>query len=276
MIIKIDDIDFNVLVDESKLKSEKIPVIFLHGFTGQSEDWKFIFNKLPSQFFPVAIDLIGHGKSSSPINPRYYSTGAITCQLNRIINILGLKEVILIGYSMGGRAVISYCARYNQNILGAVLESSTAGIQDFNQRKERVEFDLLLSEKIKTEGIEKFLEYWFNIPLFESLKDISNSDELKNQRMKNNVIGLSNMLAGFSTGLMPDFWSRLKEFNFPVVLISGELDKKYTDLNSKMAQLLPDAKHEIIKKCGHNTHLENPELFTKLVNNFLTSILVKR
>lgn len=274
MIIKIDDIDFNVLVDESKLKSEKIPVIFLHGFTGQSEDWKFIFNKLPSQFFPVAIDLIGHGKSSSPINPRYYSTGAITCQLNRIINKLGLKEVILIGYSMGGRAVISYCARYNQNILGAVLESSTAGIQDFNQRKERVEFDLLLSEKIKTEGIEKFLEYWFNIPLFESLKDISNSDELKNQRMKNNVIGLSNMLAGFSTGLMPDFWSRLKEFNFPVFLISGELDKKYTDLNSKMAQLLPDAKHEIIKKCGHNTHLENPELFTKLVNNFLTSILV--
>jgi 2-succinyl-6-hydroxy-2,4-cyclohexadiene-1-carboxylate synthase len=276
MIVKIDDIEFHLLVDEKKLKSDKIPVIFLHGFTGQSEDWQFIFDSLLSEYIPIAIDLIGHGKTSSPVNTRYYTTGAITRQLYRIINELGYKDVVLVGYSMGGRAAISYCVTYSQNILGAVFESSTAGIQNFDQRKERVEFDLLLSERIKIEGVEKFFDYWLSIPLFESLKDAANLDKLKNQRIENSVIGLSNILAGFSTGLMPDFWNRLKDFNFPVFLISGELDEKYTKLNSQMAQLIPGSKHEVIKKCGHNTHLENPELFTKLVNNFLTSVLAKR
>ncbi|NMB81464.1 MAG: 2-succinyl-6-hydroxy-2,4-cyclohexadiene-1-carboxylate synthase [Ignavibacteria bacterium] len=276
MIIKVDDIEFNIVVDEKKLKSDTTPVIFLHGFTGNANDWNFIFDKLPSPFLPVAIDLIGHGKSSSPDNPKYYTNEAIICQLNKIIKLLELDKFIIVGYSMGGRVALSYSIRYNRNILGAIFESSTAGIQDFNQRKERVELDFLLSEKIKLEGIEKFLEYWFSIPLFESLKDINNLEEVKNQRTTNNVIGLSNMLAGFSTGLMPDYWDRIKEIQFPVLLVSGQVDEKFTGINSKMAGIIPNCRHEIIANCGHNTHLENPELFTKFVRDFLISIQVQK
>lgn len=276
MIIQVDDIEFNILVDESEISNDKLPIIFLHGFTGQSSDWHFIFDKLNNKYLPIAIDLIGHGKSSSPDNPDYYSTDAITRQINRIIRSLGLKKIILVGYSMGGRAALSYCCKYNPDIRAAILESSTPGIRNFEQKKERVEFDFLLSERIKTEGVDKFLDYWFSIPLFESLKDIDNLENVKNQRKQNSVIGLSNMLAGFSTGLMPDYWDRLRNINFPVLLISGELDEKYTMINSEMSKLIPESEHIIVKNCGHNVHLENPELFIKFVDQFLSSHITSR
>jgi len=177
---------------------------------------------------------------------------------------------------MGGRAALSYCCKYHPDIRAAILESSTAGIRNFEQKKERVEFDFLLSERIRTEGVDKFLDYWFSIPLFESLKDIDNLENVKNQRKQNSVIGLSNMLAGFSTGLMPDYWDRLRNINFPVLLISGELDEKYTQINSEMSKLIPESEHIIVKNCGHNVHLENPELFIKFVDQFLNSHITSR
>ncbi|MDQ7817720.1 MAG: 2-succinyl-6-hydroxy-2,4-cyclohexadiene-1-carboxylate synthase [Melioribacteraceae bacterium] len=276
MQIYVDNIAFNLQFNESDLNTDKTPIIFLHGFTGCAEDWFFIHDKLPDGFYAISIDLIGHGKSDSPEELKHYSTAAITCQLNKIILKLGLEKIVIAGYSMGGRAALSYCCKFPHTIKAAILESTTAGIQDFNQKKERVEFDLLLSEKIKLEGVEKFLEYWFSIPLFESLKDIDNFESIKNQRTQNNVMGLSNILAGFSSGLMPNYWNRLNLISFPVLLVSGELDEKYSVINSKMSELIPNVKHEIVSGCGHNVHLENPVLFSKFVNQFLNKTFTSR
>ena len=61
MIIRIDDLSLNVVWDENDLLN-KIPVIFLHGFTGNINDWSFI-GKLAAGYTPILIDLIGHGKN---------------------------------------------------------------------------------------------------------------------------------------------------------------------------------------------------------------------
>ncbi|MBI1937407.1 MAG: 2-succinyl-6-hydroxy-2,4-cyclohexadiene-1-carboxylate synthase [Ignavibacteriales bacterium] len=271
MQIRIDDLEFNLLIDESELASKKTHVLFLHGFTGCAEDWKFIFDKLPPRFCPVAIDLIGHGKSSKTDNPEYYSTDSHVYQLNAIIKKLKLSKIILCGYSMGGRVALSFAVKYPKKISALILESASPGIEDFNSKKERVEFDLLLADKIRKEGIESFMEFWFNMPIFESLKEIPNYDEIKNNRAQNDVIGLSNSLSGFSTGLMPSYWKKLDKLKFPALLISGSNDIKYTTTNSRMRTLIKNSRHEIIENCGHNTHLEKPELFTNFVREFLSS-----
>ena len=116
MTIELDSLQFNVLINEEKLKAGKIPLIFLHGFTGSSNDWESIFNKLPGKFLPVAIDLIGHGKSSSPIELDYYSPLAIADQLNNIFIKLDFDKVILCGYSMGGRAALTYAVQFPHKI----------------------------------------------------------------------------------------------------------------------------------------------------------------
>jgi len=272
MKLKVDNIQFNLLINESEFSNEKTPIVFLHGFTGRAADWQFIFNKIPLNFFPIAIDLIGHGESDSPENQDYYSCHAIVRQIDSIIDQLNIKKFIIAGYSMGGRAALAYSFKNPQKIKAVILESTSPGIEDFGLKKERVEFDFLLSDKIKNEGVESFIEYWFNIPLFESLKKHPNFKAEMKLRNQNSAAGLANLLSSFSTGLMPSLWGKLPLLDFPVLLLSGELDEKYTDINHEMKNILPNAIQKSIPRCGHNVHFEKPELFTKFVLDFLNSI----
>lgn len=272
MKLEIDGIKFNLLLDESSDFENKTPLIFLHGFTGCANDWTFIFNSLPEKYFPVAIDLIGHGETDSPENTSYYTCGAIVHQINSIVTKLGFNKFVIAGYSMGGRAAISYSLKYPHKILAAILESTTAGIENMDEKKERVKHDLLLSDKIKSEGVDWFMNFWLDLPMFGSLKEKFDIDYIKNERIKNNVVGLSNSLAGFSTGLMSCYWDELKYIEFPILLITGKEDKKFTSINRRMTELIQDVRHNIIEDAGHNTHLEKPELFTKFVVDFLNSL----
>jgi 2-succinyl-6-hydroxy-2,4-cyclohexadiene-1-carboxylate synthase len=83
---------------------------------------------------------------------------------------------------------------------------------------------------------------------------------------------LANSLQGFGTGRMGYFGNEIDQINCPVVLITGELDTKFTKINSVLKKNFPNAMHKIIKNAGHNTHLEEPGRFVKVVNNFLKSL----
>ncbi len=272
MNLEIDGQKFNLLLDETSDRHNRIPIVFLHGFTGSAKDWLFIFDSLPKKFFPIAIDLIGHGETDSPEDLSMYSCGSIVHQLNSIFEKLGIHKFVIVGYSLGGRAALSYSIKYQHKILAAIFESTTAGIENITEKKERVEHDLLLADKIKSEGMDWFMKFWLDLPMFHSLKEKFDIDYIRNERAKNNVIGLSNMLAGFSTGLMSSYWYELKYLDFPVLLVTGSEDQKFTTINKRMCELIPNVDLKIVDNAGHNTHLEKPELFIKLVLDFLNSL----
>ena len=272
MKIIVNQIEFNILIDESNRSEEKIPIVFLHGFTGCAEDWHFIFDKLPDKYFPIAIDLIGHGLTESPDDSCYYTCTAIINQLGSIFDYLKIDKLIICGYSMGGRAALSYCLHFPEKLIAAIFESTTAGIEDFELKKQRVISDFILAEKIRKEGVENFIEYWMNLPLFESQKVITDYDLIKNKKYQNSVIGLSNSLLGFSTGLMPNYWNKLNLLKLPVLLITGALDEKYTAIAEKMKIRFQNAEHKIAENCGHNVHLEKPDVFINFVLNFLNNL----
>ena len=272
MKLTIDGIRFNLLFDDTGLGKGKIPLIFLHGFTGSADDWHFIFDKLPAYYLPIAVDLIGHGDSESPENTDFYSCGSIVGHLNSIIGQLGISELILSGYSMGGRAALSYIIKYPSKVKAAILESTSPGIEEICAKKQRVELDLLLADKILREGIESFTDFWFDTPLFSTIKKLPGFESEKKKRNRNNPVGLANILTGFSTGFMPSYWKRITSIKQPVLLISGAFDEKYTGINKKMNAIFPNSQHYTVADAGHNVHLEKPMVFTKLVVNFLTTI----
>jgi 2-succinyl-6-hydroxy-2,4-cyclohexadiene-1-carboxylate synthase len=272
MILRVDGIDFFIRINEADLNSAKIPILLLHGFSGCSDDWEFLINKIPSNFLPIAIDLIGHGFTESPEDSKFYTACSIVNQINNITEQLNFEKFIICGYSLGGRAAISYMCKFPNKVIAAILESSTAGIESIEDKKERVELDYLLADKIKSEGINSFMDFWFQTPLFERLKNLSEFNQLKNKRQQNSVIGLSNMIAGFSTGLMQSCWDKLGAINSQVLLISGENDPKYCGINQNLAAKLVHSQHKIIKDAGHNVHLEMPDVFTKLVLDFLNNL----
>ncbi len=277
MNIKAGNISINAEIDESLLGKGLIPLLFLHGFTGSALEWKIFFDKIDNRFLPFSIDLIGHGLSDAPESMEHYSARAIAEQIDAVFNRLNFNKVVLCGYSMGGRAALSYFSYFPEKIAGLILESSTAGIEETQLREDRIKSDELMARKIEVEGVEKFGSYWVNLPMFSGLKSLPADEYQKilKTRMNNNQTGLINSLKGFGTGSMPVLWDRLRDINVPALLITGEFDDKFTQINERMKDKILKVEHHIIRDCGHNTHLQKPEVFIKLVNNFLTSNFIR-
>ena len=70
VFISIDGNNFRILTQN--LESKNKPFVLLHGFAGSANIWKFLFENLNLDFPLIAIDLIGHGKTSSPKDYELY------------------------------------------------------------------------------------------------------------------------------------------------------------------------------------------------------------
>lgn len=269
--------DFKLNVEIPKgIDNTKDTVLFIHGFTGSAEEWFPLIEQLPDSFNYAALDLVGHGKSDKPVNPDYYTTESIVDQIKFVKDkISHHNSIILIGYSMGGRAALSFAAANPKEIKGLVLESASAGIKNDTERKKRYEEDLKLVQFIHDHTMEEFIELWYDQEMFNTQRRFSNDKikKLHKKKYDNSKIGMMNILKGFSTGVMPPLHDKLKSISVKTVLISGELDTKYTFINSKIVRGFRKAKHKVVKNSGHNTHLEEPKRFIEIVINYLNQLL---
>lgn len=269
--MKIDKINIE-LNNYNEWIAERRTILFIHGFTGAAEDWRETAEKLKTKDFNLlGVDLPGHGKSSAPDETEYYRLPFLINIIKEIIKNTGQQQIILTGYSMGGRLALSYAAQHPNDISQLILESTSPGIAEPEGRTNRVKSDNKIIEIIKEKNIDEFIDYWMNIPLFESQRKYrSKFNLLRQAKLKNvNPKGLINSLKGFGTGVMPHQYDNLKNIFCPVLLISGGLDTKFTGINKTIAPLFPDATHIIIDGAGHNVHFEKPEEFTKPFIEFL-------
>lgn len=275
MKINVNGVSVNILLPQSKFSKNKLPLILLHGFTGSSEDWIFLINELDERIYPIAVDLPGHGKTEISKNPKDYNIDFMVDIIDSIIEEFHFPQLVLLGYSMGGRVAESFTIQNMSKVKAMVLESTTPGIKNEIERKARFRSDLDLGEFIINEGVENFINYWMELPLFESLKnrEVEEYQKIISWKLKNNPIGLSNSLKGFSTGKMENMWNSLIDLHHPILLITGQLDNKYSEIAREMKKQLPNSTHIILENSGHNTHLEKPKEFTKLINNFIISLI---
>lgn len=249
-------------------------ILFLHGFSGSSNDWIKVTELIDSKFNLAAIDLIGHGESSSPTDLSYYKVDSITDIIKTAVQVFQKDKVILCGYSMGGRAALNFAIRNMAIVKALILESSTAGIANENERHLRVKKDYELAQFILNHPVSEFADYWMNLDLFDSQTKLDRItlDEIRNTKLKNNPVGLANSLIGFGTGAMPVLINELKNLNTKTLLITGLLDPKFSEINKLMSELLPFSEHISIEGTGHNTHLENPNKFCEVLNSFLMKL----
>ncbi|MFY4777281.1 2-succinyl-6-hydroxy-2,4-cyclohexadiene-1-carboxylate synthase [Metabacillus sp. RGM 3146] len=254
-----------------EIYGEGEPLVFLHGFTGSSQNWIPFVDSFPG-FRLILIDIIGHGKSASPKETEHYSMMNAVEDLKIIVEELAGEPVSLLGYSMGGRLALSFAMTYPEWVEKVILESSSPGLKAPAERKKRMQQDQSLADEIQVKGISAFVDKWENISLFETQKRLPEKLRkcIREQRLQNVPEGLAGSLIGMGTGAQPSWWDRLNRFNKKVLLISGQWDTKFCMINEEMQSLLPEASLQIIKDSGHAVHVEQPQIFGKIVNEFLT------
>src|SRR5450830_1153612 len=87
------------------------PVVFSHGWPLSADSWEAQMLFLASNGYRcIAHDRRGHGRSSQTWNGNDMDTFAD--DLSALIETLGLKDAVLIGFSMGGGEVARHIGRY--------------------------------------------------------------------------------------------------------------------------------------------------------------------
>jgi len=245
-------------------------LLLLHGFLGCKGDWQDIAPALSGDRFVVAVDLPGHGESVEGFSERDYSMAGCAEMLIDLLDSLQISRCSVVGYSMGGRLALYFAVHHPDRCRSVVLESASPGLRTETERTARRAHDVALAKRLFTDNFERFLNDWYSQPLFEPLRQSARFGELIGRRSINNPHGLALILRQMGTGAQPSLWDELQKFDIPLLLLTGELDAKFTRIAREMAALCPHSRTEVIAGVGHTLHFEAPDRYIAAVWDFLT------
>ena len=250
------------------------PVLALHGFTGNRSTWDRLVQVAQREFTIVLVDILGHGDSDVPEDPERYRMEQCITDLMGVLDHLKIRRACFLGYSMGGRIALSAATAIPERCAALILEGASPGLANSEERAQRVRSDNALAAFTEEQGVESFVDRWEQVPLFASQAQLPHEarQALRAQRLRNNAKGLANSLRGIGTGVQPPVHDRLSHLAMPVLCIAGELDTRYSAIAEEMCRALPDGRFRIIPGAGHNTHLEQPDLFNQAVLKFLQGL----
>ncbi len=263
MWITIDQIRYHV-----EIKGKGKPLICLHGFSENLSTWESIDI---AGYQMIQVDLIGHGKSDKPVSKQPYRWKVMIRHLHELIQHLGHRKYVLLGYSMGGRIALAYALTYPAEIETLILESASFGECGMIKRFRRRRNDSKLAENIRHQGIEWFNSYWSKQDIFATQAHLPQAviDQISLRRLGNTPHALSNTLLGSGQGKIPCLKHKISRLSMPVLCINGEYDKKYKQASLEFTLLNSNIEHEIILGAGHNTHIERPDYFKNVIKKFL-------
>jgi 2-succinyl-6-hydroxy-2,4-cyclohexadiene-1-carboxylate synthase len=249
-------------------------LVLLHGFAGSAAGWATHAEVFARSYLTIAIDLVGHGLSDAPADPRRYGMAHCVEDVLGVLDHLRIRRAAVLGYSMGGRAALALTIAAPERVGALILESASPGLRDPEVRLARASQDALLADAIERDGIQAFVDQWERLPLFDSQAALPEPvrQALRAQRLRNNPLGLANSLRGFGAGVMMPMHDFLSQIRTPTLIVTGALDARYCQVGREMAERIPGSRLEIVAGAGHTVHLEQPERFQHLVLDFLAGV----
>jgi esterase len=249
----------------SKIEGSGKPLVILHGFLGMSDNWKTLSGKYAEAGYEVhALDLRNHGRS---FHDPVFTYPAMIEDLERYCEAQQLKQIYLMGHSMGGKLAMMF-ALQNPDMVSRLIVADIAprsykphhdeildGLAaiDFSEKPDRSEVDSLLSAYIPDMGTRQFLMkslYWkeqgqlawrFNLEAFR------NNREMVGQGLTADAV-----------------------FSKPVLFLKGETSNYIQEKDhEQIHQHFPQATIEVIKDAGHWLHAENPKQYLDVSLKFL-------
>lgn len=93
-------------------------------------------------------------------------------------------------------------------------------------------------------------------------------------RLHNQPPELVKSLQFMGTGSQPCLWEILKNNRIPLLLLVGENDHKFIEINRKIAKITPLSQLKVINNAAHNIHFENTDKFVQELKRFFTATFI--
>lgn len=237
-------------------------LIFLHGFMGSHSDHLPLIQLLSKEYFCIALDLPGHGKSQKIIPDSIEEFDSLVLEI-----LAQYKHFTLIGYSMGGRISTRLFNKVEAKSL--VLISSRIHPPNLEEKNKIYQRDLKLSKTLLEDPFTLFLKKWYGMPMFKTLflrPEIFN--DMMEKRQKEDPKALSRILVLLSSAkyLTPPLF--IKNLKKPLLYISGIEDEKYNTYSSLIHNDKKDTWLYSIQGTSHALHIEDPIQTSQIIKQF--------
>ncbi len=264
--------------EESPRGRRRAPVILVHGFAQSASSWFDVGARMLDERDVYALDLVGHGGSAVPASAAPYSLRAMGEALLDFIELVPGRPVV-VGYSMGGRVALAALleagpAAFAKKTRGLLLESAGFGPKTEGEREIATQRDAATVRRLRETSLADFMEYWENLPLFESQRALPKRKRamVRAGRLANDPEALARCVECAGQHRMPSFHETtqaLRDLGMrgcPTLYLTGAKDAKYSRVANDLhaAGVVPT---RVAPKAGHNVHLEDPAAFAACVHS---------
>ena len=251
----INDVDLYYRVD-----GEGPAVVFCHGRASTHLSWCHQVVALRDRYTCVTYDLRGFGRSSQePDDP---GLAAHCDDLTGLLDHLGIGQAFLVGQSMGGFGVLQFARRYPDRVLGLVLTSTAAGVNDpilvdLEHRAQEAAAGMAMPGRVFRPA---FIE---NNPM---LLYIWRAQQDASPRYP------KSFLAPLWFGGGPTA-SDLQGMTVPTLILAAEYDRSVPVVAAqRLQELIPNARLEVAPDCGHCIYWEKPAFYNDALLRFFAAV----
>jgi pyruvate dehydrogenase E2 component (dihydrolipoamide acetyltransferase) len=235
--------------------AEGTPVLFVHGYGGDLDNWLFNIDAVGEKFPVIALDLPGHGQSSVKLPGA--SIAALARFVEHFLDAIGVARAHLVGHSMGG-AIASQVALDDPARVASLTLIASAGFgPDVN--KDYIEGFASAPSRRELKGV---LEMLFADPGLVSRQMID--DVLKYKRLDGVAALLGELGRGLFAGGRQAEQPGLKLGASPrALLIWGREDRVVPSAHAGKAPA--GATVEIFDGVGHMAQMERANDVNRLI-----------
>lgn len=242
------------------------PVVLIHGLSASLSDWWRLMPLLVSGGYRViAVDLLGHGDSYKPDDPKYYTADVVYAALEECLDALGIEPPFyLVGHSLGGYMSLAYAWNHPDRVRAMVLVNPLYSLAQIT----RV-LDLFMPFTTVGVGLLKATPQWL-VNSFLSYNDsfLTKLDAETRWAYSRDIKRASPHVLRIPATAR-DLTPHLPAIT-PVTLVLWGVDDRIEKADSfpGLVSRLPNATGKGIRACGHHPHQGKPELVSRLVFDF--------
>lgn len=244
------------------------PLILIAGFNTDHTIWQDVIGEYAEQFQVIAIDNRGVGQSDCPDYP--YTIEMMTDDLVELCKALQMSSAHFMGVSMGGAIAQNIAVKFPDLTRSVVIENSFMQIDARFALFAEARFELMKSGASNKSLIKATLPWVFSNrflsqPGFvDSFIDLALAKKypVTEQGYKHQL----NALLQFDSN------SWISKIKAPCLVVGSDQDMIVCEAHmQQMANQIPNAKYYGFENCGHTPHVEQADIFNRVVLDFLTT-----
>ena len=266
MVVGMDQLEVEGLSIAYERAGEGPPLVLLHGFVGDSREWRRQIDELSDEFTVVAWDAPGSGRSSDP--PESFRMPDYADCLAGFVNALGLGRPHVAGLSFGGSLALELYRRHPTIPIALVLASAYAGWAG-SLPPEVVEQRLRQSLQASDLPADRFVRAV--IPtLFSESAPAELVDEFGAIMSEFHSAGFRAMARSLAEADLRDVLPRIA---VPTLLLYGDKDVRAPlNVAEDLHAAIPTSRLVVMPGVGHMNNVEAAERLNAEVRAFLRSV----